>query len=74
MSFSKSALTLSITTVLASTASTALWADEKISSSQSINKLESITITAHPLDQTDEDFGVADQKVSREKLQQGGST
>ena len=74
MSFSKSALTLSITTVLASTASTALWADEKISSSQSINKLESITITAHPLDQTDEDFGVADQKVLREKLQQGGST
>ena len=74
MSFSKSALTLSITTVLASTASTALWADEKISSSQSINKLENITITAHPLDQTDEDFGVADQKVLREKLQQGGST
>ena len=74
MSFSKSALTLSITTILASTTSTLLWADEQISSSQSMNKLESITITAHPLDQTDEDFGVADQKVLREKLQQGGST
>ena len=74
MSFSKSALTLSITTILASTTSTLLWADEEISSSQSINKLESITITAHPLDQTDADFGVADQNISREKLQESGTT
>ena len=74
MSFSKSALTLSITTILASTTSTLLWADEEIPSSQSINKLESITITAHPLDQTDVDFGVADQNISREKLQESGTT
>ena len=74
MSFSKSALTLSITTILASTTSTLLWADEEIPSSQSINKLESITITAHPLDQTDADFGVADQNISREKLQESGTT
>ena len=74
MSFSKSALTLSITTILASTMSTLLWADEEIPSSQSINKLESITITAHPLDQTDVDFGVADQNISREKLQESGTT
>ena len=74
MSFSKSALTLSITTILASTMSTLLWADEEIPSSQSINKLESITITAHPLDQTDADFGVADQNISREKLQESGTT
>ena len=74
MSFSKSALTLSITTILASTTSTLLWADEEIPSSQSINKLESITITAHPLDQTDADFGVADQNISREKLEESGTT
>ena len=74
MSFSKSALTLSITTILASTTSTLLWADEEIPSSQSINKLESITITAHPLDQTDADFGVADQNISRAKLQGSGTT
>ena len=74
MSFSKSVLALSITTILTPALSTSLWADDQVESSSQTNKLEMITITAHPLEQTDADFGVADEAVSHEKLQQGGTT
>ena len=72
MSFTKSALTLSISTII----STSIWAESATVSDQdkNIKQLETITITAHPLDPSVDDFGVADQIVSREKLQQGGST
>ena len=72
MSFTKSALTLSISTII----STSIWAESAPISDHDINikQLETITITAHPLDPSADDFGVADQIVSREKLQQGGST
>lgn len=85
MFFSRNALTLSITAALTTTFSTLLWAgnqnnqisDQNLSSAESdqvIPKLSMITITAHPLEQTSADFGVADQTVSREKLQQSGTT
>lgn len=72
MSYTKSVLTLSISTIL----STSLWAEtiSPTNSDQDVQQLATITVTAHPLDQTDADFGVSDQKVSREKLQQGATS
>ena len=77
MSFSKHILALSILTVL----STSSWAEEqttpqqkKVANEESIQQLDTLTLTAHPLQQSKQDFGVADQTISKEKLQQGGST
>ncbi len=77
MSFSKHILTLSILTVF----STSSWAEEQATSQQKtianedgIQQLDTLTLTAHPLQQSKQDFGVADQTVSRDTLQQGGST
>ncbi len=80
MSFTKSALTLSITTVF----STSIWAVDQIQSNpidinqtnteQHPQQLATIKVTAHPLVRSSKDFGVADETVSREKLQQAGTT
>ncbi|WP_296276989.1 zinc piracy TonB-dependent receptor ZnuD [uncultured Acinetobacter sp.] len=72
MTFAKSALTLSISTIF----STLTWADTSISNSaeQPVQQLETIRVVGHPLVASSADFGVADQTVSREKLQQGGTT
>ena len=77
MSFSKHILTLSILTVF----STSSWAEEQatpqqktIANEDGIQQLDTLTLTAHPLQQSKQDFGVADQTVSRDTLQQGGST
>ncbi|OTG67344.1 zinc piracy TonB-dependent receptor ZnuD [Acinetobacter silvestris] len=67
MSFSKSVLTLSISAIV----STIVWAED---SSDSVQQLATITLSAHPLDQSDADFGVADQTVQQLQLQQGGTT
>lgn len=72
MTFVKSALTLSISTIF----STLTWADTSISNSAAlpVQQLETIRVVGHPLVASSADFGVADQTVSREKLQQGGTT
>jgi len=72
MSFTKSVLALSISTIC----STSIWAESAITSTtdQDVKQLATITVTAHPLEQTAADFGVVDQNVTREKLQQGGTT
>ncbi|AXQ21287.1 TonB-dependent receptor [Acinetobacter wuhouensis] len=80
MSFSKSVLTLSITAVF----TTSIWADDQTNSAQVSSfqahtaqqpqQLETIKVTAHPLVRSDKDFGEVDETVSREKLQQAGTT
>ncbi len=67
MSFSKSVLTLSISAIV----STSIWAED---TNDQVQKLGTLTFTAHPLEQSSADFGVVDQSVSSEKLQQGGIT
>ena len=85
MSFSKSALTLSIIAII----STSVWADDQThlnqiesnqiksdqkNTAQQPQQLATIKVTAHPLVRSTKDFGVADETVSREKLQQAGTT
>lgn len=77
MSFSKHILALSILTVL----STSGWADGKteskpkhVANETGVQQLDTITFTAHPLEQNSQDFGVVDQTVKRDYLQQSGST
>ncbi|WP_445116471.1 zinc piracy TonB-dependent receptor ZnuD [Acinetobacter sp. WZC-1] len=71
MSLTKSVLTLSISAIV----STTLWAEENTEEQQTdVQKLPAIVISAHPLYRSDADFGVKDLKVSREKLQQVGTT
>lgn len=77
MSFSKHILALSITAAFAGS----VWADDTsqpIQNNQSskgeVQQLEAVTFTAHPLEQSTQDFGVADQTVNRAHLQQSGST
>ncbi len=41
---------------------------------EKVKKLSTITVSAHPLVRSSKDFGVADEIVSHEKLQQGGTT
>ena len=67
MSFSKSVLTLSISAIV----STSIWAED---TNDQVQKLGTLTFSAHPLEQSSADFGVVDQTVSSEKLQQGGTT
>ncbi len=67
MSFSKSVLTLSISAIV----STSIWAED---TNDQVQKLGTLTFSAHPLEQSSVDFGVVDQTVSSEKLQQGGTT
>ena len=67
MAFSKSVLTLSISAIV----STSLWAED---STNPVAQLATITLSAHSLDQSDADFGVADQTINQQKLQQGGTT
>lgn len=67
MSFSKSVLTLSISAIV----STSIWAED---TNDQVQKLGTLTFSAHPLEQSSADFGVVDQSVSSEKLQQGGIT
>ncbi|OTG96166.1 zinc piracy TonB-dependent receptor ZnuD [Acinetobacter sp. ANC 3832] len=67
MSFSKSVLTLSILAIV----STSIWAED---TNDQIQKLGTLTFSAHPLEQSNVDFGVVDQTVSSEKLQQVGTT
>lgn len=78
MFFSRNILALSITAVFTTGLSTTSWAnnqeDLQHSAEPNLEKLSMITITAHPLDQSDADFGIADQTVSRERLQQSGTT
>ena len=78
MYFSKHILALSILTTFSSMG----WAEDQHSNSkqknavneEGIQQLNTITWTAHPLEKSDQDFGVADQSISRERLQQSGST
>ena len=78
MSFSKHILALSILTTFSSMS----WAEDQQVDSKPTDKinedgvqlLDAVTWTAHPLEQSTQDFGVADQTISREKLQQGGTT
>ena len=67
MAFSKSVLTLSISAIV----STSLWAED---STNPVAQLATITLSAHPLDQSEADFGVTDQTVDQQKLQQAGTT
>ncbi|CAG2155801.1 unnamed protein product [Oppiella nova] len=70
MSFTKSALTLSISAVI----STSIWAENQTNTEKNPQQLETITVVGHPLVRSSQDFGVADETVSREKLQQAGTT
>lgn len=70
MSFTKSALTLSISAVI----STSIWAEDQTNTEKNPQQLETITVVGHPLVRSSQDFGVADETVSREKLQQAGTT
>lgn len=70
MSFSKSVLTLSITAII----STSIWAEDQTNTEKNPQQLETITVVGHPLVPSSQDFGAADETVSREKLQQSGTT
>ena len=79
MSFSKSVLTLSITTII----STQLWAGQTPQSeptaeieqtAQTPQQLTTIRVVGHPLTRSSKDFGEADQRINHETLQQGGTT
>lgn len=71
MSLSKSVLALSVSAVI----STSVWAEEiNAQTDQRVKQLSKITTTAHPLDSTDVDYGVADKTLKQQKLKQGGTT
>lgn len=66
MQFSKNFLTLSIMAVV----SPVIFAEEN----SSVQQLETIQVTAHPLVQSAVDYAAADNIIEKEQLIQGGTT